>query len=217
MRALKKWVQKGVLCALLLAALAPLALAGEHNAGTLVFSLKFAGNKLEVHSVSLVPGPSPDYKLEPEGDRLTIDFLDAGSKLKTIKVPDPRALFLETVEENNTITGMHLRDENAALVFAAPNIPSASTAEIRDENGTKLLSIDYRRGIRFDTTTSALQPQTREFEPPEKEGGHLPVAAFLGAAALLVAFLASRQHPPKEEEEQLEENVDQLISKENWQ
>lgn len=216
MRAWKQWVQKGVLCALLLAALAPLTLAGEHNAGTLVFSLKFAGDKLEVHSVSLVPGSSPDYKLEPKGNWLAVDFLDAGSKLKTIKVPDPRALFLETVEENNSMTGMHLREENAALVFAAPNVPSASTAEISDENGTKLLSIDYRRGIRLDAP-SALQPQTREFGPPEKEGGHLPVAAFLGAAALLVAFLASRQQPPKQEEEQLEENVDELISEQDWQ
>lgn len=199
-----------LLAALALAIVFSTPVAAEEGAGTLVFSLKFAGDKLEVESVSLVPGAPPDYKVQPNEGWLSIDLVGSRGSEKRMRVPDPRKLFLEAVDEGG-IVGIHLQEGNPALVFAAPNLPAASKAEIYDEEGNKLLSLEYRKGLRLDTPTT-FQPYAREFEPPGQARDYLPIAAFLGGAALVVAFIASRQsgNSPEEKHKKLEEKVDMM-------
>ncbi len=202
---MKNLISKMLFATLLLGLFAAPAFAqapagsSPQSGGTLVFSLKFTQGKLEVDSVSLVPGEAPDYKTEPPEGWLSVEFMGEGQKVKTIKVPDPRLLDLE-VFDNNKITGVQLKQQNATLTFAAPNPPGASTAQIRDENGTTLLTLDYRKGIRLDSPGSQ-PPQAPEFEPTQTSGLNIPIAALLGAAALAIAFVASRQSTSQKENE----------------
>lgn len=207
--------------ALLLAAFALALIAAQATAqespGTLVFALKFAGERLEVQSITLVPGSPPDYKVEPEEDWLSIEFIGENGKARTIRVPDPRKQKLEAFEQNGDITGAYLNEENATLIFAAPNLPEASRAEITDEAGTKLLSVDYRKGIRLDAPGSpaTTQTSTKEFEPGQGGKENIAIAAFLGAVALLVAYAATKQNGNSQNDKQENaEEVDDTVKEE---
>lgn len=192
-------LQAILLCTVLaLAAMAAPAAAAQAS-GALVFSLKFINNKLEVNSITLVPGEAPDYNVEPNDNWLAVDFVGDGTKVKTIRVADPRKLWVEVADQKGQLTSAHTEDENASLVFAAPNLPEASRAEITDQGGVKLLSIDYRKAIQFDAPNS-LPATSAEFDSSSssRTGNNLSLAAFLGAGALAIAYLASKENAGKQ-------------------
>lgn len=205
-------LQLGLLIFLLL--LPSFALA--QAAGSLVFSLKFSGNSLDVESVSLVPGVPPDYFVEPEHDWLLVNFYGEGEKLQAIKVPDPRRLFLE-VAEGEKISGVQLFDGNAPLVFAAPNNPSASRAEFVDDKGERLLTLDYRRALKIEEGVS--QPAARQFEPEPQGPDLLPLGIVLGLAGIALGWHAFRKprEPPGPSPEELEKSLDEFLLEERME
>ena len=181
------------------------------QAGSLVFSLKFSGEKLDLHSVSLVPGEPPDYKVEPSDDWLTVNFHGEGKQIHSIKAPDPRQLFLEIAEGQN-ITGLRVYDEKAQLTFTAPNLPAASQAEFQDENGTRLLMVDYRRALKVEEEPPPVE--ARQFEPPAAGVNLLPLAIVLGLFAAALAYYSTRKpgEPKAPPHHEIESRVNTLLA-----
>ncbi len=194
------------------AILAPLAIAAPSGAdGSIVFNLFFSGGKLFVNSVKLVRGNAPDYPNEPLENWIQVNLLDGDSIVYSIKIDDSRAVRLEVPDREGKLQSIRLRDDNGELVFAVPNYPSASKARLVDEAGATLLDFDYRTGKRLDDVASVPESQ-QPFEPRAAEGNYLPVAAGMGGAAFVLAYLATREGetPRRGSKREMEEKVEEL-------
>lgn len=164
--------------------------SSESSEKIAVFEMHFEKNVLKIEGARAGLGLAPDYALQPS-HWLEVRLLrDDETLLRSFKVRDPRFVLFDYVEgegKNASLKGGKFFNESARFVLVVPLLPQASYANVFDENGTKLISIN----LRILSERSEAGGKEIVFKPSEGEGIGLWSVLPALVALVLVVLLAS--------------------------